>query len=89
MRDPRKRTGAERTEIWDRVSSGEPIPSIASSFGRYPSAIRSLQWPREVWVQQSVTKLSVPRARHDRCLTSPRHQAKVLNICNIFHENHV
>jgi hypothetical protein len=43
MRDPRKRTGGERTEIWDRISSGEPIPSIASSFGRYPSAIWSLQ----------------------------------------------
>jgi transposase-like protein len=42
MRDPRKFTGAERAEIWDRIAAGESIPKIAASFDRYPSAIRSL-----------------------------------------------
>jgi hypothetical protein len=32
----------ERAEIRDRIRAGESIPSIAESFGRYPSAIRKL-----------------------------------------------
>jgi transposase, IS30 family len=42
MRDPRKFTGDERAEIWDRIRAGESIPTIAESFGRYPSAVRKL-----------------------------------------------
>jgi hypothetical protein len=42
MRDPQRFTGAERAEIWDRIRVGESIPSIAASFNRNPSAIRSL-----------------------------------------------
>jgi len=42
MRDPRRFTGAERAEIWDRVAGGESIPRIAASFDRYPGAVRSL-----------------------------------------------
>jgi IS30 family transposase len=42
MRDPRRFTGDERAEIWDRIRTGESTPSIAASFSRYPSAIRKL-----------------------------------------------
>jgi transposase, IS30 family len=42
MRDPQRFTGDERAEIWDRIRAGESIPSIAQSFGRYPSAVRKL-----------------------------------------------
>ena len=42
MRDPQRFTGDERAEIWDRIRACESIPSIAESFGRYPSAIRKL-----------------------------------------------
>ena len=65
----------------------EPIPSIFVIW-RYPSAIRSLQLATEARVQQSVTALSVPRARHDPCLASPL-PGKRQNICYLFHENHV
>jgi IS30 family transposase len=42
MRNPKRFTGPERAEIWDRIAAGESIPKIAASFHRYPSAIRSL-----------------------------------------------
>jgi len=42
LRDPRKCTGDQRAEIWDRYSAGESVRSIAASFGRYPSAVRQL-----------------------------------------------
>jgi len=32
MRDPRRFTGAERAELWDRLTAGESIPKIAASF---------------------------------------------------------
>jgi hypothetical protein len=45
MKKQRRFTGAERSEIWDRLEAGETLPSIARSFGRYPSAIRAVQLP--------------------------------------------
>jgi IS30 family transposase len=43
MGNYRKFTGAEKAEIWDRLSAGETASAIASSMGRYPSAIRVFQ----------------------------------------------
>ena len=45
MKKQKRFTGAERSEIWDRLEAGESLPSIARSFGRYPSAIRAVQLP--------------------------------------------
>lgn len=39
----RRFTEAERAEIWDRLMSGESGSSVARGFGRFPSAIYSVQ----------------------------------------------
>src|SRR5438132_11648812 len=43
MRKRRAFTEAEKTEIWDRIEAGQTPASVATAFGRYPSAIRALQ----------------------------------------------
>ena len=43
MRRRRRFTGAERAEVWNRIRGGESVAAIASSLGRYPSAVRALQ----------------------------------------------
>ena len=39
----RRFTGPERAEVWNRIRGGESVAAIASSLGRYPSAVRALQ----------------------------------------------
>src|SRR5260370_12866550 len=40
----RKRlTEPQRVEIWERLASGEPAPSVARAYGCFPNAIRQMQ----------------------------------------------
>lgn len=53
----------QRAEIWDRLQGGESMPSIAGSFGRFPSAIREL-------VLRSGGVRPAQRVRAARCLSA-------------------
>src|SRR6266852_4078382 len=39
----RRFTEAQRVEIWERLASGEPAPSVARAYGCFPNAIRQMQ----------------------------------------------
>ncbi|MDE3064670.1 MAG: IS30 family transposase [Acidobacteriota bacterium] len=57
----------QRVEIWDRLQGGESMPSIAGSFGRFPSAIREL-------VLRSGGVRPAQRVRPARCLSAPERE---------------
>jgi len=39
----RRLTETQRVEIWERLASGEPAPSVARAYGCFPNAIRQMQ----------------------------------------------
>src|SRR5207245_8951317 len=39
----RRLTQTQRVEIWERLASGEPAPSVARAYGCFPNAIRQMQ----------------------------------------------
>ncbi len=66
MRQRRRFTEAETTEIRDRIEAGQTPASVAATFGRYPSAIRALQ-------QVSGGPRPAPRHRRLSALSSSVH----------------